>query len=146
MDGSFRVEFGRPGDTDVSRMVVRNLSEFDSTWDRLGRLARARDLNYQVDLQASPLRDGDPILIQFLVGVTDRSSLLWHEDGECWAAIDLRLSLWHEDIRFARFHGIGCAPPTETRIAQHTVGEALAVYLLTRERTRSLHWGEIETD
>jgi hypothetical protein len=140
------MEFRALGGVDVSRVVVRSLDEFDAVADQVSRLALEWGVSFQVDLQAAPLRRGDPILIQFLVGNDERSSLLWHEDGVGFAAVDPHLELWHDDLRFVRFQGVEWASPAETQITQRSAHAAIVVYLLTGERTQSLGWREIEAD
>ena len=140
------MEFRAPSEADVTRAVMHSLDEFDAIVDQVGRLACDRGVSFQFDLQASPLRRGDPILVQFLVGDKERSSLLWHEDGVGFAAVDPHLKPSLDDIRFVRFQRVECAPPAETQITQHSVLEAIVVYLLTGNRTESLGWRETEAD
>ena len=144
--GLFRMEFQAPGHADVTRVAVHSLEELDAVVDQVGRQACDRGMSFQVDLQASPLRRGDPILVQFLIGDNERSSLLWHEDGVGFAAVDPHLRPGLDDLPFVRFRDVECAPPAETQCAPRAVLDAVVVYLLTGERTESLGWREIEAD
>jgi hypothetical protein len=86
------------------------------------------------------------VLIQFLIGQDERSRLLWHEDGIGFAAVDPYLPQRRRSLEFTHSHDVGCAPPDQTQVTQGTVYDALAVYLLTGERTKWLGWREIPAD
>lgn len=146
MPGSFTLCFMIPGYPGLATMAGRGLDQFETIVGLISQLARDQAMSIQVDLQAAPHGADDPLLIQFLVGGDDRSSLLWHEDGVGFAAVDPYLPQRPYGIEFTRGREIECAPPGETQVRQATVGDALAVYLLTGERTKWLGWREIPAD
>ena len=146
MHGSFTLRFAIPGYPGLATAAGRGLDEFEAVVGLVGLLAREQAMTIQVDLRAAPAGPGDPVLVQFLIGDDDRSSLLWHEDGIGFAAVDPHLPRRPYGIAFTRSREVDCAPPDETQVRQSTVRDALAVYLLTGERTKWLGWREIPAD
>jgi hypothetical protein len=140
------MRFGMPGYAGLATLVAGDLDEFDAIVRLVDRLAREQAMSIQVDLRASPPGDGAPVLIQFLVGGDERSSLLWHEDGIGFAAVDPYLPRCSYGIQFTHIQDVDWASPDETQVTQVTVHDALAVYLLTGERTKWLGWREIPAD
>jgi hypothetical protein len=144
--GQFTMCFGVPDCADVTCVAVRDLDEFDAVTRLVGQLARKQAMSIQVDLQAAPPGAGDPVLVQFLVGDDGRSSLLWHEDGAGFAAVDPHLPQRSYGVPYTHFHEVECAPPDETQVTQATARDAVAVYLLTGKRTKWLAWREVAAD
>jgi hypothetical protein len=141
--GPFTLRFGIPGYRGLTTVAVQDLDEFDTIVRFVGKLAREQAMSIQVDLRAAPPGGGGAVLIQFLVGQDERSSLLWYEDGTGFAAVDPYLPRRPCSMHFTHIHDVGCAPPDQTQVTQSTVHDALAVYLLTGERTKWLGWREI---
>jgi hypothetical protein len=141
-----QLNWAAPGDERFRIAQASDLEAFQGALEEVRNHSIVEDLTYQVDMYARPRSLGDPILIQFLVGPHDRSSLLWHMDGYSFTAVDPRVGVWQEGIDFARFHGFSVAPPALTRIHLKTATDALTAYLLSGERTESLLWNELEAD
>jgi hypothetical protein len=137
------MRFGIPGHADMTTVSVQDLDEFDAVARPIRKLAREQEMSIQVDLQASSPGEDDPVLVQFLVGDDERSSLLWHMDGVGFVAVDPHIQRLDHAVQFTHFHDVEFASPDETRVAQATVREAIAVYLLTGQRTEGLGWREI---
>lgn len=145
MHGRALLRYHGFGDVDMTSTVVGGIDEFDEALEKVSARAELEGA-LQVDIQDVPLRPGGPVLIQVLVGPGSRSSLLWHEDGVGFAAVDHRLSPLTAELSYTSGSDRRSAPPEETRIAAHTAIEALVVYLLTGERVASLGWVEIAAD
>jgi hypothetical protein len=67
-------------------------------------------------------------------------------DGVGFVAVDPHIQRLDHAVQFTHFHDVEFASPDETRVAQATVREAIAVYLLTGQRTEGLGWREIPAD
>jgi hypothetical protein len=140
------MRFTIPGYVDMTTVSVQDLDEFDAVARLIHKFAREQGMSIQVDLQASSPDEDDPVLVQFLVGDDERSSLLWHMDGVGFAAVDPHIQRRDHGMQFTHFYDVEFASPDETQVAQATVREAIAVYLLTGQRTEGLGWHEIPAD
>lgn len=146
MNGSFIVEFGAPGDPGITRIDVSAVHEFEAVVDLVDILARDRGTAFLVDLRPVWPRNGDPVLVQFLLGDAERGGVLWHDDGVTFAAVDARLRQLDHDIEFARVHSVETADPELTRIAPHTAADAVSVYLMPDVLPASVQWPELPDD
>ena len=66
---------------------ITSLDQLDFALDEIELSAMQAGSIYQVDLWLAELKVGDPLMIQFLIGHPERSSLLWHEDSSTTFAV-----------------------------------------------------------
>ncbi|MGH3402693.1 MAG: Imm1 family immunity protein [Streptosporangiaceae bacterium] len=125
---------------------VHSCDEFDRALDTIELAAIFESAFLQVNIRLWGLVADDPILIQFLVGHSKRSSLLWHEDGSSWAAAMEEMQPLAERICCHNPAGPTYLEPELTLVTQTLVREAMAVYFMTGSRPESLSWHEMEMD
>jgi hypothetical protein len=134
------IEWPAP-DGGLSRTVVSGVDGLDGVLADVGLAAVVGCRTYQVDMWRTRCSAGDPLLIQFLVGHPLRGGLLWHEDGETFAAVDHVVPELPNEIEYVRVDRTHLMDPCCARLLPGTVQDALAAYLLTGERPESvLDW------
>lgn len=131
---------------DQHKIHIVRLEQLEATLDSIELSSILNKCIYEVDLQLADIRMDDPILIQFLIGHPDRSSLLWHEDGVTMIAIEQTIPYLLGGIKCERLHDSRIVDPEYTRISPPAVREALSSYLLTGHRPDFLDWSEAEQD
>lgn len=125
---------------------ITSLEQLDSVLDSIELSALVAGCVYQVDLRLSRITIGDPIMIQFLIGHPERSSLLWHEDGTTQFAVQDNISCLKESLMYKRFGNTNYSEPQFTMISYSVVRDALTLYLLLDRRPESINWIEAELD
>jgi hypothetical protein len=137
---SWCLEWAAP-DGGLTRTVVTGVDGLDAALDDIGLSAVLGCRTYEVDMWRVTRSSGDPVLIQFLVGHSRRGCLLWHEDGESFAAVDRAVPALPDEIEYVRVDGRHLMEPVCARLRPETVRDALAAYLLTDDRPgTSLDW------
>ena len=125
---------------------IASLEDLDVVLDTIELSAMRADCVYQVDLTLANLSLGDPIMLQFLIGHSVRSSLLWHEDGQTMIAVAEDISEPVEGIVYERYHYREEIEPSCTMITPSLLRDALSLYLMTDSRPECLRWIEAEAD
>jgi Immunity protein Imm1 len=122
------------------------VDDLDSVLDSIELSAMQGECIYQVDLFPADLRSGDPLMIQFLIGHPDRSSLLWHDDGATSFAVEGRMALLDYILHCERLGSRDDVEPNLTMVTPATVRNILILFVLTNERPENVVWIEAEAD
>jgi hypothetical protein len=123
-----------------------DVDALDSTLDAIELSAMLAGCVYEVDMWLAEIKVDDPILIQFIIGHSDRSSLLWHEDGTTMIAVAEHMVQLGASIRCERPAGYTEKEPRLTMVSPSQVRDALSVYLLCDRRPDLVGWIEAEQD
>jgi hypothetical protein len=125
---------------------ITSLDQLDSVLDSIELSAMQTGCIYQVDLWLTYINIGDPIMIQFLIGHPERSSLLWHEDGTTMIAVQDHIGRLTESLVCKRFGETDDIEPQFTMIGSAAVRDTLSLYLLLNRRPDTVNWVEAEQD
>lgn len=144
MDSShWCLEWAAPEASDLSRRIVSGVDELEAALDEIEFEALIHDRVYQVDMRrlSRRLRDGDPILIQVLIGDPRLGCLLWHEDGETFAATEHDVAEPAADVSYVRIGGVHVMDPCCMQIRSISARNALVLFVMTNIRPEtSLDW------
>lgn len=125
---------------------IASLDQLESVLDTIELLSMQSGCAYHVDLWLTHISVGDPILIQFLVGHPERSSLLWHEDGATMFAVQDQVNRLTENLTCKRFSQDEYIEPQFTMIDYAAARDTLCLYLLLDRRPDTVNWAEAEQD
>lgn len=146
MSRGFYVAWGGDGDGVQHEVFVDNVDQLERLLDDIELAAIQAQCVYQVDLWLAQMKAQDPILLQFLIGHPQRSSLLWHEDGTTMIAAVKLVQPISEGIACKRYSVTKIMDPELTMITPSAVRDALVLYLLTHSQPDFLLWTEAEQD
>jgi hypothetical protein len=146
MSREFVVAWGGTKDSQREEHRVTSVDELDFVLDSIELSAMQYDCIYQVDLWLTHISSDDPILIQFLIGHSERSSLLWHEDGTTLIAVQEQVTPSSEGLRCERFGIPDYIDPGFTMISPAAVRDALSLFVLVNKRPDISRWKEAEQD
>lgn len=138
--------WGRGDDYTREEQRVASIEDFDAALEFIELSAMQGECIYQVDLYPTDWRAGDPIMIQFLIGHPERSSLLWHEDGTTLVAVEERITLLSYSLQSERSGDRDDIEPDRTMVTPATVRNSLSLFILTNERPENVIWIEAEQD
>jgi hypothetical protein len=122
------------------------MEDFDSALDSVELSAMQGECIYQVDLFPADVNRGFPIMIQFLIGHLERSSLLWHEDGRTLIAVEKHVAPLTYTLQCERFAGREDVEPNLTMVTPAIMRDSLTLFFLTNERPEIVTWIESEQD
>ncbi len=125
---------------------IASLGQLESVLDSVELWSMQSGCIFCVDLWLTHIGIGDPILIQFLVGHPERSSLLWHEDGATMFGVQDHISCLSENLTCKRFGQNEYIEPQFTMIGYAAVRDILSLYLLLDRRPDTVNWVEAEQD
>jgi hypothetical protein len=125
---------------------IASLDQLEAVLGTIELMSMQSGYIYQIDLRLAQISVGDPILIQFLVGHPERSSLLWHEDGVTMLAVQSQRNRLRESLSCKRFGHNEYVDPQFTMIDYAAVRDILSLYLLLDRRPDTVNWVEAEQD
>jgi hypothetical protein len=144
MTRAFHIAWGYDEDGVRHEVFVSSVDQLEQVLDEIELAAIQAQHIYEVDLWLAHIASDDPILVQFLVGHPDRSSLLWHEDGGTKFAVAGRVERTSEGISCRRFGDTKIVDPGLTMITPSEVRDALVLYFLSNSRPEFLMWTEAD--
>lgn len=142
----FLVAWGGAEDDAQEVQRAASMEELDSVLDSIELSAMQGECIYQVDLCLTYIGADDPIMIQFLIGHPERSSLIWHEDGTTMIAVEEAITPLGDPLRCQRAGRSDYIEPNLTMITPATVRDTLSIFVLTHRRPDNLNWIEAEQD
>ena len=125
---------------------IADVDQLESVLDTIELRSIQNGYIFYVDLWLTHIGIDDPILIQFLVGHPERSSLLWHEDGATMFGVQSNISGLPGKLACRRFGQNEYIEPKFTMIGYAAVRDTLSLYLLLDRRPDTVNWVEAEYD
>jgi hypothetical protein len=122
---------------------VSSVDKLEDALDEIEFEALIQDRVYQVDMRRLSYqpRDGDPVLIQILIGDPSVGCLLWHEDGETFSATERDVAKPTVGMSYVRMGGVHAMETCCMQIRSTTARDALVLFVMTNSRPDiSLEW------
>lgn len=132
---------------ELNRRRVADTDGLEAVLDEVELQALLSGRTMQVDIWSPRRRSEAPVLVQILIGDQRRGCLLWHEDGESFAAVDPSVTAPPDDVRYSRVDGAHLVDACCARIEPRTARDALICSLLLgRRQIESVAWEPVPAD
>lgn len=136
----------RPPGMSIQSATVSDVEELDQLLDGLGFTAALFGTPLQVDMIPLDRPSADPLMLQFVIGDAARTSLVWHLDGQAFAAVQRGVESPGDPLEFAGLFGRDSVDAEDARLLPEPLREMLIATLLTAGRPHGLDWHEMPMD